>query len=243
VDLDFPVVYRAAAGLDSIAQAAGRCNREGRLGRLGEVRVFVAPTQPPPGVPRFGLSVTREMVAAEPCLDALDPAVFDRYFQKLYLLQASLDESEIQTLRESWQFASVADAFALIEQDGVEAVVVPFGDAAARLDDLRKHGPSRDRLRALQPFVVKVYAKDDVVSRSNPRPSRSAGGGSPLLTGRAHTWLVGRVQASPWHAHGGRPRLRGAGHDRRGDLASHQVERCLSVLEVDAPAVVSAVFR
>jgi CRISPR-associated endonuclease/helicase Cas3 len=160
VDLDFPVVYRAAGGLDSIAQAAGRCNREGRLDGLGEVHVFIAPSQPPPGVPRFGLSVTKEMIAAEPGLDALDPARFDRFYQKLYCFQSDLDVAKIQAMREAWAFEDVAKAFAMIEEDGAEAVVAPFGDAMARLDVVRKHGPTRDRLRALQPFVVKVYASD-----------------------------------------------------------------------------------
>ena len=174
VDLDFPVVYRAAGGLDAIAQAAGRCNREGKLNGLGEVHVFVAPTQPPPGTPRLGLAVTRKMIAAEPSLDPLDPRRFDRFFQELYFLQSSLDEKKIQGLREDWRFKSVAEAFEMIDNDG-EAVVVPYGDALSRLDELRCYGPSRDRLRALQPFVVTLYKQQlaalEMPARSNSSPT------------------------------------------------------------------------
>ena len=58
VDIDFPILYRAMAGLDSIVQAAGRCNREGKLAD-GAVYVFQPPSQPPPGVLRRGLETMR----------------------------------------------------------------------------------------------------------------------------------------------------------------------------------------
>jgi CRISPR-associated endonuclease/helicase Cas3 len=157
VDLDFPVVYRALGGFDAIAQAAGRCNREGRLDRRGRVRVFVAPTDPPRGAPRHGLDVARAMLAADPGLDALDPALFDSYFRRLYFGR-SLDEQGVQALRQEWKFKTVAERFQVIEDDGSEPVVVPFGDAESRLDDLRRNGPTRERLRALQPFVVTLYS-------------------------------------------------------------------------------------
>lgn len=158
VDLDFPAVYRAFGGLDSLAQAAGRCNREGRLGdgRRGEVVVFVAPTKPPDGTPRKAADVARRMLAADPQLDPLDPAVYDRYFRDVYAVH-EVDPAGVQAMRAGWQFRTLAESFSMIEDDGSEAVVVPYGDAPARLAEVERLGPSRGRLRALQPFVVTVY--------------------------------------------------------------------------------------
>lgn len=83
VDLDFAVVYRALGGLDALAQAAGRCNREGRLAGLGELRVFVAPTKPPRGVPQAALQITQDMLRGDAALDLYAPAVFKTYFSLL----------------------------------------------------------------------------------------------------------------------------------------------------------------
>ena len=83
VDVDFPVVYRALAGLDSIAQAAGRCNREGRLQR-GRMVVFVPPRQAPMGHLRQAEQATVSLLANSEGSDLLAPDGFRRFFERLY---------------------------------------------------------------------------------------------------------------------------------------------------------------
>jgi CRISPR-associated endonuclease/helicase Cas3 len=161
VDLDFPVVYRAFGGLDAIAQAAGRCNREGKLPNPGQVHIFVAPTDPPRGTPRAAAQVAAIMLAEEPALDPLRPDIFERYFRELYFVQPQQDASGIQADRAAWKFKSVAENFHLIEDDGSQPIVVPYDETIGdRLEALRRFGPSRERLRALQPYLVSVYPRE-----------------------------------------------------------------------------------
>jgi len=167
VDLDFPVVYRALGGLDSIVQAAGRCNREGRTEK-GRVIVFRAPTDPPRGTPQKALDATLTMLrAASPGkpLDMDDPGIFEEYFRTLYSAER-LDARSIQSAREQFNFATVGASFRLIEDEFTRAVVVPWGDVEVKLQTLRdalRKGTSRDNLRtlfrALQPFTVSIHVR------------------------------------------------------------------------------------
>ncbi len=156
VDVDFPVVYRALGGLDSIVQAAGRCNREGRLEK-GHVVVFQAATSPPRGTPRRAMEVTEALLREHgESLDPSDPELFEKYFRMLYLVE-TLDVKRIQTLREEFNFASVGREFRLIEDGFTKSVVVPHGQAAMYVQELRLKGPTRETLRKLQRFIVSIY--------------------------------------------------------------------------------------
>lgn len=159
VDVDFPLVFRALAGLDSILQAGGRCNREGLL-ELGLLRVFLAATKPPPGIPRKGMEATRILLnrhGAE--LDLFDPAMIEEYFRLLYGA-TTLDEKQIRTEQQEFNFRTVARRFRLIQDDYAQPLVVPWGEGPARLERFRRTDPRRDTLRALQPFVVNVATRD-----------------------------------------------------------------------------------
>ncbi len=166
VDLDFPLVLRALGPLDRILQAAGRCNREGRLD-AGRVVIF-DPEQGglPPGAYTAGTSVTRTLLATDPPPDLDDPELPLRYFRLLYgNLREALDEENILDKWAAFNFEQVARAYRLIPDDTVP-VVVPYdppgrpGVRQAVLDRIRRQGQAfRPDYRALQPFLVSLRAR------------------------------------------------------------------------------------
>ena len=169
VDVDFPVVYRALAGLDSIAQAAGRCNREGKLDK-GEVVVFVPPQPAPPGLLRKGEDACRSVLHGHTG-QALERALFARYFEKLYHA-CDLDAQGIAELLKvdgqtlAVNFRTAAEKFRLIQDEDSAPVIVRYCGACGRddtvsmlLNTLKKEGPKRWLMRELQRYTVTVHSR------------------------------------------------------------------------------------
>ena len=160
VDRDFPVVYRALAGLDSIAQAAGRCNREG-LRSSGEVVVFVPPKEPPAGLLRQTAGIGRQLLSQK-YDDYLHPDRFAEFFRQLYWLQGErLDQHKsVQDLASDpelrFAFRTAAAKFHLIDETKQESVIVRYGRGGDYISQLEGIGPERWLMRKLQRSVVNL---------------------------------------------------------------------------------------
>ena len=167
VDMSFPVVYRALAGLDSINQAAGRCNRNAELAELGNVKVFIAPKPAPLGLLRKGEDATRELASISGFTPDT-PDAFRRYFENYY--------SSINDTGEIWwrdnlvknvntgrpndpdgniQFRTAGKEFHLIKDLSVP-IIVRYSGNDKLIHRLRFAGPSREVMRALQRYTVGV---------------------------------------------------------------------------------------
>lgn len=160
VDFDFPIVYRAIAGLDSIAQAAGRCNREGRLEK-GKVFVFTPPSKIPAGYLRQAAEIGRRLLA-DKSEDTLSPDRFERFFKELYWLQGNnLDKYNILKdlaadgeLR--FSFLSAAWKFKLIDESQYAPVIVCYEEGSQLIETLKRLGPEKWLMRKLQRYVVNL---------------------------------------------------------------------------------------
>lgn len=164
VDISFPAVFRAAAGIDSLMQAAGRCNRNGEA-PTGRFVVFDIERD----LPLPELQRRREL--ARPLLssgkDPLSRETVTRYFDDLFAV-SDLDVPGIMRMCAErardviWPFRKIAEAFRVVDTDTVP-LIVPYGDAdklCARLQACTDRGipPSLDGIvRPLQQLSVAVY--------------------------------------------------------------------------------------
>ena len=179
VDLDFPVVYRAMAGLDSVMQAAGRCNREGRMAEPGEVYIFRLTD---------GTDIPGEMSWAQGALeDLLDRLTeqgapqrgeIERYYQAFYNdvnsfdnkktqkedkrvspLLWDVDDKRCEGLR--FEYETASENFRYIENQDTP-IVIPYGDAGkAIIKKLQSDLPlTRQEYRQMNRLTVGLKQKD-----------------------------------------------------------------------------------
>ena len=159
VDIDFPVVYRQEAGLDSILQAAGRCNREGKLDMA---TAYV-----------FSLSVEHKLYGS--IIDANNarlgminvndwfaPETMTEYFRQLYCRKETFDKKGIKTLLykpAEMRFAEAAKKFRLIEETG-KTVYVNMGDSLELIERLKSDGITYSLMKELSQYSVNIHERD-----------------------------------------------------------------------------------
>lgn len=171
VDLDFPRVWRAEAGLDQIAQAAGRCNREGRRPVADSiVGVFrSAEHRPPREIAQLAGDMGRMM---EQHADLLSPDAMSDYFGEVYWRKGeALDRDKVLDkwklsraaqgthLEPSFDYRTVAENFRLIESGLAPVIVAREKRAQDALVALRNGMSPGNVARALQSYVVQVPPK------------------------------------------------------------------------------------
>jgi CRISPR-associated endonuclease/helicase Cas3 len=158
VDVDFPTVYRALAGLDSIVQTAGRCNREGKIFGGGDCYIFVPEKPAPRGLLRKGEDTTRELHSVG-AIAPDQPESFARYFELFY---SKLNDDKKSILKElefdsdGVYFRTVGDNFHLIDDDYTRPIIVRYGAAPELISRLEKGELTKAVFRKLQRYTVNV---------------------------------------------------------------------------------------
>ena len=167
VDLDFPRVWRAEAGLDSITQAAGRCNREGQRDIAASIVTVFQPTvfQPaehssPAELRQLAEDMKRVMNRHD---DLLSPEAMKDYFQEVYWRKGEgLGDDFLQKFKmskhgTSFAFREVGESFRLIQEGLLPVIITREKKACKALRDLAYAEWPGGVARRLQPYIVQVY--------------------------------------------------------------------------------------
>ena len=161
VDVDFPAVYREIAGLDSIAQAAGRCNREGKRPADSSIVTFFQSENPVPVLQKVNIQAAQEALHAS--RDPGDPETINRYFKSLRSLIGEQTDKYgvVNALKEGYQgcllpFETVAKRFHFIEQS-TYTVYIPLEEGAELCRRLLEGSAGREDYRKAGQYSVSIY--------------------------------------------------------------------------------------
>ena len=167
VDVDFPLVMRAEAGLDSVAQAAGRCNREGKRPSENSFVWIFAPEDKWQAPPELATQAAVMRLTADSFSDdLLSTQAVAAYFAELYQLKGNeLDNKKILKMHNDtgqsldFPFQTIADKFRMIESH-MQPLIIPFdGEAENLISSLHHADHIGGLLRKLQPYTVQIPEK------------------------------------------------------------------------------------
>lgn len=187
VDVDFPAVWREEAGLDSILQTAGRCNREGkRATEDSKVTIFSLESQTVPAMIQQNVDATRSVFSRFD--DPAEPAAIESYFQFFLTLKgnAVLDSQNVlEAFHHGMQgvlfpFSSVAEKFHLIENQTV-TIYLPVGEGAELVNQLKLGYATRSLYHRLGQYSVNVYP-DHLKNLLDAGAAEPVGDGNYILT-------------------------------------------------------------
>lgn len=165
VDIDFPVVFRALAGMDSVAQAAGRCNREGKQ-KYGTLFLFDPPSPAPRGLLGKAAEVTRDILEKRNYTLTLSTEVCREYFEIFFRILNAFDKPDFKgTMQKEkrdgrFQFRTLSDHYHLIDNLYQETVYVKYcspvtgKDNSSLLQKLQAQEFSRNLFRSLARYSV-----------------------------------------------------------------------------------------
>ncbi len=158
VDIDFPLVSREIAPLDSILQAAGRCNREGNMD-IGDVIIFSLKDKTMPDILYSSLSdLTKELL--ETGIERIyQPTFFSEFYIKALKLYVDDDKKNINYQREKFNFKTISSAYKIIEQSTRSLFIWNYNSKSKDIyNKLRyKKFLSRHDFRRIQEYSVQVY--------------------------------------------------------------------------------------
>ncbi len=160
VDIDFPVVYRQEAGLDSVLQAAGRCNREGKLD-ICTTHIFSLTKEHalPTGEMQAANNARKSM---QEC-DWFAPSAMKEYFEQLYCRADTFDKKDMAYYlyepESCISFETAAESFRLIEEKDIP-VIVCWKNSMELVARLEEQGPSYDLMKKLSKYCVNVHKQD-----------------------------------------------------------------------------------